>query len=108
MERIKLSSLSLIKKRDEISGSFASVRGEYYIPQIGRTGFYKENTNIVKEIPNEYDLRELFCSRIFETIGTDAKRRPMIGRLFFLTLIRRHGIIKNVQKISEKFCSFSR
>jgi hypothetical protein len=33
----------------------------------------------------------------------------MIGRLFFLTLIRRHGIIiKNVQKILENFCSFSR
>ena len=36
MERIKLSDLKQVRKECDIPGNFTSVRGEYYIPQIGQ------------------------------------------------------------------------
>ena len=43
MERLKLSDLTLVKEENQIPGNFTSVIGEYYIPKIGKTGFYKMN-----------------------------------------------------------------
>ena len=58
MDRIKLSDLTLVKDEDDILGNFTSVRGEYYIPQIGKTGFYKMNGCMMGGDKDE-DFREL-------------------------------------------------
>lgn len=70
MERIKLSTLEPVKNPENIDSTFgsASVLGEYYIPSIGKTGFYKENGHAPHSKHDE-DLRELFCSKIMEKIG---------------------------------------
>ena len=70
MERIKLSTLEEVNSKVNIDGNFgaSSVVGEYYIPSIGKTGFYKEN-GYTPDSKNDEDLRELFCSKIMEKIG---------------------------------------
>ena len=68
MERLKLSQMQLVRDEDEIPGYFTSVEGEYYIPDIGKTGFYKLNGCMVGAI-NDEDLRELLASRIMDQIG---------------------------------------
>lgn len=65
--RIKLQDLILERQENELLGNFTSVRGEYYIPQIGKTGFYKEN-GCMLEGNEEEDLRELVASKIMEKI----------------------------------------
>lgn len=51
--RICLSSCSKIKDEDEIPGNFTSVMGEYFVPSMNRTGFYKLNSSF----GNNPDLR---------------------------------------------------
>lgn len=68
MERIKISDLTLVKDEDEILGNFTSVRGEYYIPKIGKTGFYKMNGCMVGGNEEE-DFRELISARLMDKIG---------------------------------------
>lgn len=67
MERLKLSELELVKERNNITGNFTSVFGEYYIPQIKRTGFYKSNACMVMR--DNPDLIELYSSKILGKIG---------------------------------------
>ena len=67
MKRLKLSQTKLVKAEEEIPGNFTSVRGEYYIPEIGKTGFYKLNGCMVGAKDDE-DLRELFASKLMAQI----------------------------------------
>ena len=67
MERIKLSDLTLVRDEGQIPGNFTSVMGEYSIPQIKKTGFYKMNGCMIGA-ENE-DLRELLSTRIMDKIG---------------------------------------
>ncbi len=68
MDRIKLSDLTLVKDEDDILGNFTSVRGEYYIPQIGKTGFYKMNGCMMGGDKDE-DFRELISAKLMDKIG---------------------------------------
>lgn len=68
MERIKISDLRIIKEENQIPGNFTSVIGEYYIPQISKTGFYKLNGCMLFAKGDE-DYRELVSSKIMNKIG---------------------------------------
>lgn len=63
--RICLSSCSKIKDETDISGNFTSVSGEYFVPGINRTGFYKLNSSF----SNNPDLREFLASLLLKKIG---------------------------------------
>ena len=67
VERIKISDLNLIRIDEDIPGNFTSVRGEYEIPQIGKTGFFKVN-DCMNGAREDEDLRELFASKILDKI----------------------------------------
>lgn len=67
VERIKISDLNLIRIDKDIPGNFTSVKGEYEIPQIGKTGFFKANDCMIDAREDE-DLRELFASKILDKI----------------------------------------
>ncbi len=68
MKRLKLSQTELVKNEDNILGNFTSVRGEYYIPDIGKTGFYKLN-GCMLDARDDEDLRELLAARLMDRIG---------------------------------------
>lgn len=68
MERLNLSQMQLAKEEDKIPGNFTSVRGEYYIPDIGKTGFYKLN-GCMLDARDDEDLRELLAARLMDRIG---------------------------------------
>ena len=68
MDRLKLSNLTLVKEENQILGNFTSVVGEYYIPQIGKTGFYKMNGCMIGAKEDE-DLREMLSARVMDKIG---------------------------------------
>ena len=44
-KKVNLSELITVRTESEIEGNFTSVRGEYYVPSINKTGFYKENAH---------------------------------------------------------------
>lgn len=60
--------MQLAKEEDEIPGNFTSVRGEYYIPEIGKTGFFKLN-GCMLDARNDEDLREVLAARLMDQIG---------------------------------------
>lgn len=68
-ERINLADLKFEKGEFELPGNFTSVKGEYYIPQINRTGFFKQNGCMLGETMNQEDYIEQFSSRILDIIG---------------------------------------
>ena len=68
MKRLKLSNAELVKSEEDIPGNFTSVKGEYYIPDIGKTGFYKLNGCMI-DAKNDEDLRELLAARLMDQIG---------------------------------------
>lgn len=68
VKRINVSNLELVRTYDEIPGNFTSVRGEYNIPQIGKTAFFKVNDCMIKARKDE-DFRELFASKILDKIN---------------------------------------
>jgi len=63
--RTYLSSCSKVKDEADIPGNFTSVRGEYFVPSMNRTGFYKLNSSF----ENNPDLRELLASMILKQIN---------------------------------------
>lgn len=67
MERLQLSQMQLVKTENEIPGNFTSVRGEYYISNIGKTGFYKLNGCMI-DAKNDEDLRELLAAKLMDQI----------------------------------------
>lgn len=67
-KRFNLSEFIKIRDEEEISGNFTSVRGEYYIPFLSKTGFYKVN-GCMNNAKNDEDLRELLASHILDEIG---------------------------------------
>lgn len=67
-KRFNLSEFMKLRDEDHISGNFTSVRGEYYIPYLNKTGFYKVN-GCMDNAKNDEDLRELFASHILDEIG---------------------------------------
>ena len=68
MERLKLSQMQLVKEEAEIPGNFTSVTGEYDIPSIGKTGFFKLN-GCMASANNDEDLRELLAAKLMDRIG---------------------------------------
>lgn len=68
MERLELSEVKLVKEEGHILGNFTSVIGEYYIPQIDKTAFFKLNGCVIGGEETE-DLRELLASKIMGRIG---------------------------------------
>ena len=60
--------MKLVKEEEDIPGNFTTVRGEYYIPNIGKTGFYKEN-GIIPDTTNDEDLREFLAAELMDKIG---------------------------------------
>ena len=66
---INLDSCKLIRDEKEIEGNFTSVVGEYAIPGMEKTGFFKENGCAVYEANNDENARELLASEIMEIIG---------------------------------------
>lgn len=42
-KRLNLSELTQVREEKDIPGNFTSVRGEYFIPEINKTAFYKKN-----------------------------------------------------------------
>ena len=44
-DRIYLSSCSKVKDEANIPGNFTSVCGEYFVPSMNKTGFYKTNSS---------------------------------------------------------------
>lgn len=66
--RICLSSCKKIKDETDIRGNFTSVMGEYFVPSMNRTGFYKLNSSFT----NNPDLRELLASLLLKKIGVPA------------------------------------
>ena len=67
-QRLILSELNLVRSEDEIEENCTSVMGEYYIPSIGKTAFYKENGCMIDD-RNDEDLREMLASDILKMIG---------------------------------------
>lgn len=65
--RLNLQNLELVRKEEDIPGNFISVRGEYFISEIGKTAFYKEN-GCMDDAHNDEDLRELFASQLLNEI----------------------------------------
>lgn len=68
VQRFNLSDLKKVRDEMEIPGNFTSVRGEYLLPGMNKTGFYKMNGCMVDAHEDE-DLRELLASNILSTIG---------------------------------------
>ena len=68
MKRLNISQLKLVREEYEIPGNFTSIRGEYYISSIGKTGFLKFNGCMV-DAQNDEDIRELLAAKIMEQIG---------------------------------------
>lgn len=68
IERFNLSEFKKVKEEDEIPGNFTSVRGAYYIPNINKIGFHKENGCMIGA-ENDADLRELLASKVLDVIG---------------------------------------
>lgn len=66
--RFNLSEFKKVREEDDIPGNFTSVRGEYFIPGINKTAFYKMNGCMVDTHADE-DLRELLASKMLDTIG---------------------------------------
>lgn len=69
VERINLSNLKQEKGEFDLPGNSTSVRGEYFIPQINKTGFFKQNGCMIGETRGKEDFLELFASRIMDIIG---------------------------------------
>lgn len=67
MQRVEISKL-ILKEDTNILGRCTSVEGEYYIPELGKTGFYKSNGCMCGAM-DDADLRELLAARIMEKIG---------------------------------------
>ena len=68
MERIDISKFKLVKDELDIPGSFTSVKGEYYIPEVNNTGFFKIN-NVIDDAHNDEDYRELVASKFMQRVG---------------------------------------
>lgn len=68
--RIDLANLKFVKGEFELPGNSTSVRGEYYIPQINKTAFFKQNGCMLGDTIYQEDLTELFATRIMDIIGT--------------------------------------
>ena len=64
VERIDLSECKLVKDESDIPGCYTSVRGEYFIPTMGRTGFYKTNESFFENV----DLVEHLSSSILSKL----------------------------------------
>lgn len=67
IKRIEIADLRMVREQYKLKGNFTAVRGEYEIPQIKKTGFYKIN-GCIEGAKGEEDLRELLSSRILEKI----------------------------------------
>ena len=67
-KRLKLSECKKVIEEDDIPGTFTSVRGAYYIPQIDKIGYYKQNGCMIDSFWDA-DLRELLASRVLDVIG---------------------------------------
>ena len=68
MERLNIEQLRLVRPSFELKGSFTSVMGEYFIPTIEKTGFYKES-GWNRGAEKDEDLRELLATKILDKIG---------------------------------------
>lgn len=66
--RFNLSEFKKVREEFDIPGNFTSVRGEYFIPGLNKTAFYKMNGCMVDTHADE-DLRELYASKVLDTIG---------------------------------------
>jgi len=63
--RTDLSSYTKIRDEAEIPGNFSSVNGEYFVPSMNKTGFYKPNSSYSDIL----DLKEYFSSELLKRIG---------------------------------------
>ena len=64
VDRIDLSECELVKDERDIPGCYTSVRGEYFIPAIGKTGFYKTNKSFFETV----DLVEHLASSVLKKL----------------------------------------
>ena len=62
-EIVELSLCTKIKEAKDLPGDFRSVQGEYVIPKLTRTGFYKPNGYMLGSY-YDADIRELLSSEI--------------------------------------------
>lgn len=67
-KKVNLSELITVRTESEIEGNFTSVRGEYYVPSINKTGFYKESGCMLDANGDEH-LRESLASDILKMLG---------------------------------------
>lgn len=67
-QKLNLSELMTVRTESEIEGNFTSVRGEYYVPSISKTGFYKQSGCMLDANGDEH-LREALASDILKMIG---------------------------------------
>lgn len=68
IQRINLQNLILFRKENELAGNSTSVRGEYFLPSLNTTAFYKMN-GCMCDAHNDEDLRELLASQLLDEIG---------------------------------------
>ena len=67
-KRFELSNFKKVREEKDIPGNFTSVMGEFFIPSLGKTGFYKKNGCMMAAKGDE-DLRELISSKLLDIIG---------------------------------------